>query len=137
MSVAEPTRSIGISTVVLERVKAFEEAWLPGQQPPIEDFLPAQGPERLPCLVALIQVALERRLRADGSVRVEEFLDRFPDLRGDPAILKALVRAEYLGRLQRGEQVALAEYAGRFPQLGELDGLLLNLETIAWPILPE
>src|SRR5262245_60512387 len=106
-----------LTSGLLDRLKAFEEAWLAGPPPAIEDFAPASGPQRLAYLAALVQVALERRLRAGEPARVEHYLQRFPELASDAAVVCALVRAEYCCRLRLERHVPIAEYAQRFPHL--------------------
>jgi tetratricopeptide (TPR) repeat protein len=114
----------GLATELLDCVKAFEEAWEAGRTPRIEDYLPAEGPARLPHLAALVQVTLERRIQAGQCARVEEYLERFPELHSDQTVIQELARAEYRCRQQREGHVSPVEYAQRFPQFeANLTGL--------------
>ena len=65
----------------------FDEAWKEWKgrrrpDPPlIEDFLPHEpGGDRLAALLDLIKVDFDRRLAAGESVRVEDYLRRYPEL---------------------------------------------------------
>ena len=61
-------------------VQRFEKAWQSGGRPAIDDFLPQDGPERLAVLKELVRVDMERRLRAGESARLEDYLERYPEL---------------------------------------------------------
>src|SRR5207253_6520367 len=61
-------------------VQRFEKAWQSGGRPVIDDFLPKDGPVRLAVLNELVHVDQERRLRAGESARLEDYLERYPDL---------------------------------------------------------
>jgi Tfp pilus assembly protein PilF/tRNA A-37 threonylcarbamoyl transferase component Bud32 len=97
-------------------VQEFEEAWRAGRRPAIEEHLPADGGRRA-VLVHLVHVDLEYRLKAGEAARVEDYLQRFPELVGDPATLLDLIAAEYDQRRRRQPGLSAAEYLERFPQL--------------------
>src|SRR5262245_49493913 len=61
-------------------VQRFEKAWQHGGHPVIDDFLPEVGPARLAVLNELVHVDLERRRRAGETARVEDYLERYPEL---------------------------------------------------------
>jgi WD40 repeat protein/serine/threonine protein kinase len=61
-------------------VNRFEEAWRGGTPPPIDDFLPKDGPDRLAVLKELIMVDMERRRQAGTPARAEDYLTRYPEL---------------------------------------------------------
>jgi tRNA A-37 threonylcarbamoyl transferase component Bud32 len=101
----------------LEQVLArFEGAWCAGQRPLIEDHLIGAGDERLVLLEELAHAEVELRAHAGESVRVEEYLRRFPELAADPRAALQLIRAEYELRWRAGSQVNAEEYRQRFPQ---------------------
>jgi hypothetical protein len=75
-------RSRGDSTFLAEILEPFENAWQRGQRPAIADYLPAGGPQRRAALVELVHVDLERRLKAGEAIRVEVYLERYPELAG-------------------------------------------------------
>jgi serine/threonine protein kinase/formylglycine-generating enzyme required for sulfatase activity len=60
-------------------VERFEEAWRSEQPPCIDDFLPIDPAQRLSALAELIQIDLERRLKRGEAIRVEDYLDRYPE----------------------------------------------------------
>jgi hypothetical protein len=98
--------------VLLER---FNQAWQAGSRPSMEQHLSDTSVERLALLRGLIATDLHYRLRAGEAARVEEYLQRFPELNGDAGTVAALIAAEYRQRQQVGQQPALAEYLERFP----------------------
>lgn len=75
-------------------VERFEQAWQRGERPAIEDCLPADAAGRLAVLAALVQVDLERRLKAGEAARSEEYLRRFPVLAAAPSAVLALIARE-------------------------------------------
>ena len=74
----------------------FERAWKAGERPEIDAFLPDDDRLRAVALEHLVHVDLEQQLKADASVRVESYFDRYPQLvrTGDVAV--ELIVAEYL-----------------------------------------
>jgi serine/threonine protein kinase/tetratricopeptide (TPR) repeat protein len=110
----------------------FEEVWEQGQWPTIEDYLlPAEDPARLPLLIDLIHVDLERRFRAGRPVRVEHYLERFGELVQEREAVLELIAAEHRLRRRAGEEVAVSTYRERFPQWeAELKGLFETAGTV-------
>jgi tetratricopeptide (TPR) repeat protein len=100
-------------------IERFEQAWQAGTRPALEDYLADTPLDRGVLLRELVHTDLEYRLRAGDAVRVEEYLERFPELENDPDNLLELIEAEYRHRHRLGQQPALAEYLERFPQHGE------------------
>jgi WD40 repeat protein/tRNA A-37 threonylcarbamoyl transferase component Bud32 len=96
-----------------EVVERFEEAWQEGQRPAIDDYLPADADGRR-LLAELVHAELEYRLKAGEGARVEEYWQRYPELREDPAAFE-LIAAEYALRRRGEPAVDPAEYAARFP----------------------
>jgi eukaryotic-like serine/threonine-protein kinase len=97
----------------------FQQAWQARPRPTIEDFLTDTGVDRATLLRALIHVDLENRLRAGDQARVEDYLQRFPELADDAEPLMELIVAEYRHRENLGQQPSPAEYFKRFPHFGE------------------
>jgi len=64
---------------------------------------------RFSLLVELVHIDLEQRLNAGESVSVEEYLDRFPELKEDEDSLQELLAAEHALRLESSPQVDDAE----------------------------
>ena len=75
-------------------IAQFEAAFQQGASPRIEDHLPKEGTERFPLLVELVHTDLEQRFNAGESVCVENYLERFPELKEDHDSLQELIAAE-------------------------------------------
>src|SRR5205085_9717070 len=59
----------------------FEHAWLAGQSPRIEDYLPRMHENTRPLLrEELVRIELEWRFRRDDTPSAEDYLPRFPEL---------------------------------------------------------
>jgi predicted ATPase len=97
-------------------VRRFEQAWRQTPRPGIEDFLPADAPLRLRVLIELVHIDLELRLKAGESARVEEYLERYPELAGDGSLALELIAAERVLRRRREQGLSLDDYLERFPQ---------------------
>ena len=93
----------------------FEDAWQRGEQPAIDDYLPADASERLSVLEELVHVDLEYRLKEGEPARVEEYVDRYPEL-SQADLLLALIRAEYKFRQRQELGLDAGEYLQRFPE---------------------
>ncbi len=104
------------SAALKDAVRRFETAWRQAPRPPIDDYLPVDGPLRRRVLVELVHIDLELRLKAGETARVEEYLARYPELAGDQAVLLGLVAAEHELRRRREPGLGLDEYLERFPQ---------------------
>ena len=72
-------------------VDTFEEVWQAGKQPEIDRYLPADESLRPMVLIKLVHIDLENRLRAGEKVRVETYLDRYPQIVSDTAAVIELV----------------------------------------------
>jgi WD40 repeat protein len=100
-------------------IRGYEDAWRRGELPEIEAYLPAAGAQRWPLLVELAHADLECRLKAGEPARVEDYLQRFPELAADRALALDLIAAEYEMRRRREPACAVEEYLHRFPAYGE------------------
>ncbi len=97
----------------------FESAWQRGERPALEKYLPPQDMERTPILVELIRVDLECRIKAGEKARVEEYLDRFPELSQNRDSIIALISHEYGFRKHQQPTPTVEEYLSRFPEYRE------------------
>lgn len=105
--------------VTLEAIAdRFAVAWRRGDRPQLVHFLPA-GATRLPFLIELVHTELELRLKAGEPVRVEEFLQAYPELAAEPTAVFGLIKAEWELRRRIEPAVALAGYRGRFPAFAD------------------
>ena len=66
-------------------------------------------------LLELIHTDLEYRLKDGEPARVEEYLERFPELKGDPEAELELITAELVQR-RREPALSMEEFLERFPQ---------------------
>jgi serine/threonine protein kinase len=98
---------------LLER---FEGAWQNGSRVELSGFLPPPGDRlRLVCLVELVKSELEIRWRRGDQPLVEQYLQRFAELRQEPRLWAALLAEEYRVRRLYGDRPALSAYRQRFP----------------------
>src|SRR5688572_6119212 len=141
------------------QIKAFEDAWLRGRAPTVDDFLRAdglraEGALRRQLLIELVHVDLEFRVKAGEGACVERYLDSHPELASDPRAALDLIAAEFEFRQRQKMQTNVDEYRLRFPSLQPelgtlLAGLALNTrDTVfargettpggpqTWPVIP-
>jgi len=112
----ESVTEIGTGGAQWEQVVArFEDAWRRGETPAFDDYFSGDAEERHAILVGLVQVDLEYRLKAGELARVEDYLERHPELTQDDDALVELICAEYSVRHVREPDLAVEEYAQRFP----------------------
>jgi serine/threonine protein kinase len=120
-----PSEAWGRLEGILER---FEDARERGEQPALDDYLAAATAERQALLIELVQEELEYRLKAGEAVRVETYLERYPELRGHAAAVLDLLATEYACRRPSASHGLLEEYGRRFPEYGpDLPARLLAL----------
>jgi serine/threonine protein kinase/tetratricopeptide (TPR) repeat protein len=99
-------------------VQRFEQAWARGGRPRLETYLAVAVPRRA-LQVELVHIDLEYRLKAGEPARVEEYLDRFPELAGDDGVVRDLLATEYEQRRRREPGLAVDDYRRRFPGLAD------------------
>src|SRR5271166_4287644 len=75
-------------------VNRYETAWRRGERPALAEGLPQAGALRRAALRELIHAELEIRLKAGEAARVEDYLQRFPEV-AVPEELVALLVREY------------------------------------------
>jgi tetratricopeptide (TPR) repeat protein/tRNA A-37 threonylcarbamoyl transferase component Bud32 len=92
----------------------FEQAWQDGRRPALADFLPPTDPERWRALAELARLDLEYRFKAGESPRVETYLEAYPELAANQAVVLDLIEAEY-GMRRRRADVPIQEFLERFP----------------------
>src|SRR5262245_39038127 len=93
----------------------FDQAWLSGVAPRIDEFLPAEGAARRELLEELVKIDLECRWRlaapGEPRPRLEDYATRYPELLR-PSV--GLIAEEYQVRRRWGDRPAHDEYAARF-----------------------
>ena len=100
---------------LLER---FELEFANGSAPDIHQFLKRQTNSDHQLLTELVHTELELRLRTGERARVENYVDRFPELSDDRKVLRDLVRTEYnVRRSFDPGGCRLEEYVLRFPEM--------------------
>ncbi|MBV9122277.1 MAG: serine/threonine protein kinase, partial [Planctomycetes bacterium] len=122
-------------------IQSFEEAWLRGERPALDLFLPADPDERQAALVELVHAELEFSLKNGDPARVESYLQRYPELAAKPEVVLELIAAEFRHRGKREPGVTVAEYLSRFPDRRDSLLKILNhpdlLHTRVRPPAPE
>ena len=79
-------------------IRRFEKAWQNDPPPEIESFLPTEPHTRDAVLLELIHVDLEFRQKRGQDIRLESYLDRFPQLAGQLSSLSLHADSTALGR---------------------------------------
>jgi WD40 repeat protein len=133
---ASADASLGSPAALELAVDRFEDAWQRGENPSIDEHLNRAGNNRTALLIELVHIDLEYRLKSGEAVRVETYLQRFPELGVDRNVVLELVMAECSLRRRREDGVQIAEYVRRFPAYRE--ELLASATTsLAPPSAPE
>lgn len=101
--------------VLIER---FEAAWQSGDTPQLVEFLPDAGVSRTATLIELVHVDLEYRLKRGNEIRVELYLEEYPELAADSQVAINLIASEYAIR-SRHAALDVAEFQSRFPQFSD------------------
>jgi WD40 repeat protein/tetratricopeptide (TPR) repeat protein len=112
-----PAEAWGRLEAVLDR---FEAAWARGERPALDGYLAEAEAERLALLVGLVAEDLACRLNAGDDARLEDYLQRYPELHRVPAAVANLVADEYAERARRGVAPCREEYLKRFPQFADV-----------------
>ena len=89
-------------TELEDLVARLEAAWLRGERPALENYIPQHEADRARVLHELVRADLEYRLRAHEVVRVESYFERDPELVRDREISLDLIAREYRLRKQCG-----------------------------------
>jgi eukaryotic-like serine/threonine-protein kinase len=63
-----------------DRIEAFEIAWQRGERPMVADYLPDDPQLRAAVLIELVHIDSEFRRKSGISVRIESYVDEFPEL---------------------------------------------------------
>src|SRR5580700_3886451 len=77
-----------------ELIAQFEDAWQRGERPVLDNVLPVTGTDRRTMLVELVHIDLEYRLKAGEAARIEDYLERYPELAEEQEAV-SLIAAEY------------------------------------------
>jgi len=103
----------------------FDQGWDEGLLANRIDQIPPGSSWRLPALVEMVKIDLERQWRRGRQISLESYLGEFPELGSPGDVSVDLIQAEYEVRRQFGAPVTLEDYIRRFPhQAGELGRLI-------------
>ncbi len=121
-------RSERQSGLIADACSRFEAVWQTGQQPRIEDFLPAQSPDKSGAtlrnlLVQLVGIDLECRWKTAGVPSQQETVAR------QPAGIDAQAACPDVSEssLSLPPRPRLADYVARYPLLGPVEQLPCDL----------
>jgi serine/threonine protein kinase len=102
----------------------FDRRWCPELMRVRAPALPADAPWRLPALIEMVKIDLERRWQRGERVVLADYLRDYPELGTPQTVAADLIRAEYDVRRQFGETVDpvafLGLYGARNVELGAL-----------------
>lgn len=102
-----------VSAHVDELIRSFEEAAAGQELPDLERFIPPPGdPARAEAICELVRVELEMRWSRGQRPKLDEYLERYPELTADDA-LAAVAFEEYRQRVLAGERPARESYFQR------------------------
>jgi tetratricopeptide (TPR) repeat protein len=99
-----------------EIIERFERAWMQGRRPELDDALPADAALRRCLLPALVGIDLHCRLNCKEAVRVESYLERYPELGENREATVELIALERQHQRMAQPDVPAQEYLQRFPQ---------------------
>ena len=116
--VADQSDENSSSVAIEAAIERFEDAWQRDASPVLDEYLSEAGPHRAELLRELVAIDLESRLKRGESVRVESYLQRFPELTEDEPYCRQLIVDEYHLRQQIDPALSFAEYEERFPKFG-------------------
>lgn len=89
-----------------------------GESARIEDYLITNLSNRNRLLLELIKIEMEYRAREGATVRVEEYLRRFPELQSSQPSIEELACEEFWVRHCFGDRPSISSYIARFPTVG-------------------
>ncbi len=94
----------------------FDQAWHANRLAArVRELPPPGNPLRLPALMEMIKIDLERQWQQGRQVKIEDYLQAYPEWGGRDAVPVDLIQAEYQARAQAGMAWAWDEVFERFP----------------------
>jgi hypothetical protein len=94
---------------------ALDRCWHEGRLAECARALPTASPLRLPALIEMVKIDLERQWQTGRRVSLQGYLDAYPELGSAHTVALDLIQAEYEVRLQFGDLATVEDYARRFP----------------------
>ena len=112
----------------------FDQGWDEGILAGRVEQIPPGSSWRLPALVEMVKIDLERQWQHGRRVSLESYLEQFPELGRPENVSADLIQAEYEVRRQFGAPAALEDYLRRFPhQAAELARLIAGATSRPLP----
>jgi WD40 repeat protein/serine/threonine protein kinase len=99
-----------------ERLGDFHRTWEPGQLDRTLADLPVDLPYRLAAVTGLVAVDLEMQWQNGQHIRVEEYLEKYPELGTAENVSIELLLAEFLAQERYHSAPDLNGFLARFPQ---------------------
>jgi hypothetical protein len=94
----------------------FDQSWHAGRLAErVRELPPAQDPLRLPALIELVKIDLEKQWQRGHRVVLESYLQLYPELGTPDTIGADLIYAEHRIKRQHDEDPELTEFDRRFP----------------------
>lgn len=97
-----------------EIVEDFETALYQGREPNIDDYVP-DDERRYTALLELVYAELDYRLRKGWKARVEEYLERYPELSKNEDEVVGLIAQEFKIRRCSEPDITVSAFVERFP----------------------
>lgn len=125
------------SNLVDEVIYQFEKAFKDGKNPNPDDYLKGEGLTRWRLLMELLHSDLELRLRAGQSVKVADYLVRYPEIAKFPNEVIVLLETEIRLLKQMGKQPDPQIYEEQFGSvLGDRVKELFSRVRGSLPVIP-
>jgi WD40 repeat protein len=110
-----------LSSEAQEALALFEELWRQGQRPALTGLLTSCPEAERPALLSALACAeLQLRLHAGEAAQVEDYLQGFPQIAGDPEAVARLIASEFRHRFREDPAAAYASLRQRFPDWASL-----------------
>ncbi len=100
-------------------LEQFEYAWQSGSPPSIDTYRQMAVADPQALLGELAYLDLAWRLRGGEAIRVENYLERYPELASNRDQVVQLIAVEYKLRCSRESDLTADEFLQRFPQYRE------------------
>ncbi len=114
-------------------LEPFESAAVRGERPDLSDYLPAKShPKFSVVLRELVRIDLEFAWERGESRRLDDYLDRFPTLRDDPAALAAIAAEDFRQRTAAGQEPNPDDYRRFNVELSDPSTFDLSLAGPIW-----
>lgn len=115
----------------------FEDAWKTTGEADLNKFLPPRDdPLYSAVLMELVKSELEIRCRRGQTVRLESYLQRFPELAQTASLFPRLLYEEYRVRQMYGDRPALSVFQARFPHHFAQLQKLVTEQPVKVPVNP-